>query len=136
MSTMAINTGSVNRLTSDTLTATDLEISLTDKEGATLVSLHGRLSLDSSPLLRDQLLRAIRKSETKTVVVDMTGISSIDASGVATLFEGLKLAGNCQKALRLKGLQGRVLRLFEVTGFLHLFDANSYREAAGGASVP
>jgi anti-sigma B factor antagonist len=136
MSTTARNPGSVDRLTSEALTATDLEIILNEKDGTILVFLRGRLSLDSSPLLRDQLLKTIRKPETETLVVDMAEVSSIDASGIATLFEGLKVAGNCQTTLRLRGLQGRVLRLFEVTGFLHLFDANSYREATSGARVP
>jgi anti-sigma B factor antagonist len=136
MSTTARNPGSVDRLTSEALTATDLEIIFNEKEGTTLVFLRGRLSLDSSPLLRDQLLKTIRKPETETLVVDMAEVSSIDASGIATLFEALKVARNCETTLRLRGLRGRVLRLFEVTGFLHLFDANSYREAASGARVP
>ena len=46
----------------------------------------------------------------KAVVVDMTDLSYIDVSGLATLVEGLKVARNRQSTLCLKGLQGRVLQ--------------------------
>ena len=104
---------------------TDLEITVDGTETGTLVRLRGRLNIDSSPALRDQLMAVLRGQSTSGVVVDMTGVSYIEASGIATLVEGLKIARNCGHDLYLKGLQGRVLHLFEATGLLTVFENKS-----------
>jgi len=97
--------------------------------------LRGHLGIDSSPEFREQLRAVLRDQSMKAVVVDMTDLSYIDVSGLATLVEGLKVARNRQNTLCLKGLQGRVLRLFEVTGLLHLFETNGCRSASTKAKV-
>src|SRR5579859_3788880 len=98
-----------NGLTS-IVSATGLEITVDKGEEGNLVSLRGRLGIESSPGFRDQLLVVLRGQSPKAVVVDMTEVSYIDASGVATLVEGLKIARGRQNTLCLKGLQGRALR--------------------------
>jgi anti-sigma B factor antagonist len=68
-------------------------------------------------------------------MVDLTEVSYMDASGIATLVEGLKTARNRQTTLSLKGLQGRVRHLFEVTGLLTLFETSGRRNASSAAKV-
>lgn len=109
-----------------TLASTDsLDITVDHGEQGTIVRLHGRLGLDSSPTLRDRLLAILRGQPPKAVTVDLTEVSHIDLSGVATLLEALKVARGRQTGLCLKGLKGRILRLFEVTGLKTLFEAKS-----------
>jgi anti-sigma B factor antagonist len=122
-------------LTSSVVTATDLEIIEDEGEEGTLVRLRGRLSIDSSPAFRDRLLAVLRRQSPADFIVDLTEVSYMDASGVATLVEGLKTARNRQATLCLKGLQGRVRHLFEVTGLLTLFETNSRRSACSAAKV-
>ena len=122
-------------MTTGILSATDLEVTVDKGEDGALVHLRGRLGIDSSPDFRDQLLALLREQSTTAVVLDMTDLSYIDVSGLATLVEGLKVARNRQNTLCLKGLQGRALRLFEVTGLLHLFETNGCRPASTQARV-
>lgn len=122
-------------MTSNILTTTDLEIMLDESDGTTLVRLRGRLRIDTSPALRDRLLEILRRPSPKSIVVDLSGVSYIDASGIATLVEGLKIALQDQSTLRLNGLQGRVLHLFEVTGLLTLFETNSSQGASSASRV-
>jgi anti-sigma B factor antagonist len=117
------------------VTTTDLEITEDEGEEGTLVGLRGRLSIDSSPAFRDLLLAALRRQSPAAVIVDLTEVSYMDASGVATLVEGLKIARNRQTTLCLKGLQGRVRHLFEVTGLLTLFETSGRRSASSAAKV-
>src|SRR5262249_28156043 len=102
----------------------DLEITVNRADESTLMCLRGRLDIDSSPALRDRLLDLLRGQSTETVVVDLAAVSYIDASGIATLVEALKMSCSRGGAFRLKGLQGRLLHLFEVTGVLSLFEMN------------
>lgn len=112
-------------MTRGKVTAADgLEITADHGDESVLVRLHGRLSIDSSPRLRDQLLAMLRRPSPEAVIVDLTEVSYMDASGIATLLEGLKIARNRQTTLCLQGLQGRLLHLFEVTGVLALFEAS------------
>jgi len=116
--------------------ANDLEITEEAGREGTLVRLRGRLSIDSSPAFRDRLLALLRRQSPEAVIVDLTEVSYMDASGVATLVEGLKTARNRQTALCLRGLQGRVRHLFEVTGLLTLFETSGCGSATSAAKVP
>lgn len=118
-----------------TITTDDFKITVNHGEAADLVCLNGRLNIDSSPALRDRLLAVLRGPSPKSIVVDLTEVSYIDVSGLATLVEGLKLARNRQTVLRLKGLQGRPLHLFEVTGLLALFETNGGKSASSALKV-
>jgi anti-sigma B factor antagonist len=117
------------------VTATDLEITEDENEGGTLVRLRGRLSIDSSPAFRDRLLAMLRRQPPATVTVDLTEVAYMDASGVATLVEGLKSARHRQATLCLQGLQGRVRHLFEVTGLLTLFETTGCGSTTSATKV-
>ena len=106
-----------------------LGITVDHGEERAIVRLHGRLVIDSSPDLRDRLLAMLEGQPPKTIIVDLTEVSFTDASGIATLLEALKLARNRQVTLCLKGLQGRVVRFFEVTGLLSVFETAGCKDA-------
>jgi len=109
--------------------AEDLDITVERIEERAIVRLHGRLVIDSSPDLRDRLLTILQGQPPKTIIVDLTEVSFTDASGIATLLEALKVARNRQVTLCLKGLQGRVVRFFEVTGLLSVFETAGCKDA-------
>jgi anti-anti-sigma factor len=104
----------------------DLKISVDQVGKDTVVRLSGRVDVDSSPDLRDRL-RTLFSEEAlpKTIIVDLTGVSYIETSGVATLIETLRIARHHEITFRLQGLSGAVLRLFEVTGVLALFEESN-----------
>ena len=107
-----------------------LDIAVDDGEERTFVRLHGRLDIDSSPDLRDRLLARLEGQPPKTIIVDLTEASYIDTSGVATLLEALKVARKRKVTFCLKGLQGRIVRFFEATGLLALFETIDCEEAS------
>jgi anti-anti-sigma factor len=101
-----------------------------------VVQLTGRIDVDSSPDLRDRL-RTLLSAEAlpQTIVVDLTGVPYIETSGIATLIEALRIARHHQTNLRLQGLSGAALRLFEVTGVLALFEASNSGQGSSGQKV-
>jgi anti-sigma B factor antagonist len=102
--------------------ADGLDITMHDCDEASFVRLRGRLNVDSSPALRDRLLSMLEAQSRKGVVVDLTDVTYIDSSGIATLIEGLRMARMRQTTLCVQGLQGRLLHLFQVTGVSALFE--------------
>jgi len=99
-----------------------LGLNIVATEHGALASLAGRIDIDSSPAVRDQLISLLYARRSRTVSIDLSGVTHIDSSGVATLIEALKIARNCKTELRLQGLHDRLHRLFEATGLLSLFN--------------
>lgn len=117
----------------ESTTARDLSIQVTDGEGGALVCLGGRVTIDSSPDLRKQLLALLSRQSQSTLIIDLSELSYIDCSGIATLVEALRIAHQRHTKLQLRGVRDGPRHLLEVTGLLHLFDIDG---AAGPSSVP
>lgn len=106
-------------------------------ERSTVVYLRGRLDIESSPHLRDQLLAILRRqSRPESIAIDMAAVSYIDTSGIATLVEALKIARIGAITMRLRGLQGRLLHLFQSTGIGSLFDIGGTANSPSPIRVP
>jgi anti-sigma B factor antagonist len=106
-------------------------ISITvDRSGSdALVRLNGRIDVDSSPDLRDRLSAILSERPLPcAITVDLAGVPYIETSGIATLIEALRIARHYKTIFCLQGLSGSVLRLFEVTGVLPLFEASNCKE--------
>jgi len=105
-----------------------LGITVLRNDDGVLVRVNGRTTVDSSPDLRDRLVQVLTEEPSpRNVTVDLTGVTHIEVSGIATLIEALKVARHRQMRFCLQGLGGSVLRLFEVTGVLALFEASDCR---------
>jgi anti-sigma B factor antagonist len=110
-------------LTPELFTAAEsLAITVDHDQDRAFVRLDGHIGPDSSPDLRDRLLAILQGQLPTTITVDLADVSHIDASGIATLLEALKIARSRQITFCLKGLQGRMSRLFEVTGLQAVFE--------------
>jgi len=105
-------------------TVEPLSIATTAQEGDAVLTVTGRVTINSSPALRDELLAILQKEELASLTVDLSAVPYIDCSGLATLVEALRFARYAKVSLRLK-LHERPLYLFKVTGLLPLFDPSA-----------
>jgi anti-sigma B factor antagonist len=78
------------------------------------VAVAGRTTVDSSPHLRSVLLGLLRRGTAPVVVIDLSALSYLDLSGIATLLEALKAARERSVKLRLAGMSGQVRALAEI----------------------
>jgi len=101
-----------------------LTMSVIGSEAGVLVCLNGRISIDSSPDLRERLLAILDRESLPTLTIDLAEVSYIDCSGLATLLEALKITYARKTILQLRGLHDRPRYLLEVTGLLSLFETN------------
>ena len=65
-----------------------MEYEIREVDGASVIMLQGDIDLESSPQSRKVLLECIDKGV--AVLVDMSGVSYIDSSGIASLVEALQ----------------------------------------------
>ena len=101
-----------------------LTINIAETKDGPVMCLSGRIDIDSSPAFRDQLLALLRKPNTRTVSINLSAVSKIYGSGIATLIEALKIARAGKTELRLQGLHDELLRVFEFTGLVSLFNGS------------
>jgi anti-sigma B factor antagonist len=87
------------------------------------VAIAGRVTVDSSPHLRSVLLELLRRGAVPIVVIDLSAVSYLDVSGIATLLEALKAARERSVKLRLAGLGGQVRILAEIAQLDTIFRA-------------
>ena len=78
------------------------------------VAVAGRSTVDSSPHVRSVLLGLLRRGTTPVVVIDVSALSYLDMSGIATLLEALKAATERSVKLRLAGMSGQARALAEI----------------------
>jgi anti-sigma B factor antagonist len=89
-------------------------------------ALTGRITIDSSPDLRETLLKQLASPGCQTLTVDFNEVAYVDTSGLAMLVEILKAARTQGKEFQLTGLKERPRYLLETTRLLRFFhEANS-----------
>jgi len=79
--------------------------------------------VDSSPLLRSALLELFRRGAAPVMVIDLSAVSYLDVSGLATLLEALKAGRKCSVKLRVTGINGRARTLVEIAQLDTIFRA-------------
>jgi len=95
----------------------------------TLLAIEGQVDMHTSPELRGKLRETLEKKSTP-IVVDLTKVTFIDSSGLATLIEALQAVGRYGGRLRLCGLSPAVRNLFKLSNLISIFDIRESREDA------
>ena len=113
----------------------NLQITVSKCNESSIVRLRGRLNVDSSPALRDRLMALLQPQSPDAVIVNLSDVSYIDSSGLATLIEGLGVARMRQTTLCVQGLHGRLLQLFQATRLSSLFETNGCKGASSVSQV-
>lgn len=79
---------------------------------AQVVSLSGEIDMSTAPGVRQAVLEAVRTGA--PVVVEMSAVTYMDSSGIATLVEGLQSARKQGSAFILAGAAGNVLGVLKL----------------------
>lgn len=96
----------------------------------TVIAVTGDLDALSAPRLRDQLIEALEGGR-RQILVDLTGCTFIDSSGLSALVSALKRVRALGGDLALVCPPGNVRRLVEVVALDQVFVIYDSPEAAG-----
>ncbi len=86
----------------------------------TIIECTGEVDLYTSPKLRDALLKEMAGAK-MNVLINMSGVSYIDSSGIATLVEGLQLSQRTQTRFGLFGLRSNARSVLELARLNKVF---------------
>lgn len=85
------------------------------------VSLQGRITINNADEMRRTLSGALRPQLPK-LTVDLSGVTYMDTSGLATLIETMRIARQQGTRLVLSGIQNQPRYLLQVTDLDHVFE--------------
>lgn len=80
--------------------------------GALVISFHGDVDLEQSPKAREILLTGLQQGS--DIVVEMSGVTYIDSSGVASLVEAFQLARQQGRSFALVSVNPAALRVLQL----------------------
>lgn len=102
-----------------------MKVLIRNENSTTIIDCTGEVDLYTSPKLREALLKEMGGLE-GGVLINMTGVSYIDSSGIATLVEGLQLSQRTKTRFGLYGLRSNarsVLELARLTKVFSIFES-------------
>lgn len=89
-----------------------MEHDVSEREGRVVVAFSGDIDLQSSPQARQVLLEAVDRG--RSVLVDLSSVSYIDSSGVASLVESFQKARKSGQGYVLVSLSEGARRVLEL----------------------
>ncbi len=98
-----------------------LQVETRVRNHAHIVVVEGDVDLYSSPQMRAHIFDTIKKHRPDTVIIELTGVSYMDSSGIATLVEGLQLSKDYHVRFTLVGLSQTVLEVFQLARLESVF---------------
>jgi anti-sigma B factor antagonist len=97
-----------------------MDVQVRIAEDISIVDCSGEVDLNSSWQLREALQSEMR-SQTPGVLVNMSGVTYMDSSGVASLVEGLQLSRETKTRFALYGLQPSARSVLEMARLDKIF---------------
>ena len=98
----------------------DLEINWETQGETTILRPLGDVDLSRSPSLRNDIRKAF-ESPPRKLVIELSGVSYMDSSGVATLVEAMQLSRKKDTRLVLCCMTDRVHSIFEIARLDQVF---------------
>jgi anti-sigma B factor antagonist len=104
--------------------------------GTTVIAVSGEIDVYSAPRLREALISLVDAGN-YTLIVDMEGVEFLDSTGLGVLVGGLKRVRAHDGGIDLVCTQGRILRIFRITGLSRVFNIyDSVDEALASHDKP
>src|SRR6201996_7424168 len=113
----------------------EMELTLnvySDAPGLPVIAVSGEIDVYTAPKLRERLIGLV-ESGSYQLIVDMEAVEFLDSTGLGVLVGGLKRVRAQDGWIDLVCTQGRILRIFRITGLNKVFSIHDSVPAAVAA---
>jgi anti-anti-sigma factor len=112
----------------------ELTVNVTEEPAGTVLSIGGDLDFDNSPQLRAAIV-GLALSPGRLLVLDLSGLTFFDSSGVTMLIIARKVALAAGARIAVSGVGPMVARIFRITGLDMVFQSYPDPRAAFAAGA-
>src|SRR5205085_9044125 len=114
----------------------ELGLDVTERNGYAVLAVFGEVDVYTAPHFRERLIELVSEGKHR-MIVDLEGVEFLDSTGLGVLVGGLKRLRSHDGDLLLVCTQGRILKVFEITGLTKVFAIHdSVDDAVGAPSSP
>lgn len=103
-----------------------MDSKLKSEAGYDLLQLAGEVDLHDSPELREKILGSLKAGN--PLLIDMSNVSYIDSSGIASLVEGFQTAKSAKLAYGLLNISSTAMQVLTLTRLDRIFSLYSSPE--------
>lgn len=89
---------------------------------ARMLTISGELDIGTAPALRDALLGLLDTEDPPNIVLDASGVTFVDSSGLAVLLMGARRWASHDRRLLLRAPSATLLRIVDLTGVRRAFE--------------
>ncbi|MGH9244771.1 MAG: STAS domain-containing protein [Acidimicrobiales bacterium] len=107
----------------------DLGLKVTQNNGVAVLAVTGEVDVATAPRLREQIVSLVADGNAR-IVCDLESVDFLDSTGLGVLVGALKRARTHGGDLVLVLTQPRILKVFEITGLLQVFEIYDSVDAA------
>jgi len=122
-----------------------VEVKIRERDGVMIAALGGKLAAGAGDRQLHDLVDELLAENRKHILLDLSGVSGIDSSGVGELVAGYRVARELGAELKILQVPERVHHILSLTQVLPLFEvfddesvavASFGQGAAGGGAPP
>jgi len=106
-----------------------MAVRIDPKKGLTVCHIDGEIDINSSPAIKKSFDKLISQ-KTPKIVINLSKVTYVDSSGLATLVEILKNMRSYGGRMRIACMSPKIKSLFEITKLEKLFEILSDEETA------
>ena len=103
----------------------------TENDGELIIQLEGDVDLEHCNTVRNLLLGSVERG--KDLMIDMSQVTYLDSSGVASLLEALQIATRNGTAFKIFSTSAQAMRVFELARLDKVFSIHPDLDTALGA---
>jgi len=101
----------------------DLRLEVSERGPWTVVEVGGEIDVATAPRLREQLISLVAAGH-HHICVSLEAVDFIDSTGLGVLISGLKRVRTHGGGFALVCTEPRIMKVFEITGLLAVFDVH------------
>ena len=98
-----------------------MSVKIENKNGLSVFHVEGEIDINSAPAIKKSFDKLL-SSKTPKVIINLSKVTYVDSSGLATMVEILKNMRSYGGRLRLTNLSAKIKSLFEITKLEKLFE--------------
>ena len=107
----------------------EFDIREEQRAGSSVISVCGEVDVATAVRFRE-FIEATIDNDVDTIVIDLTGVTFIDSTGLGVLIGARKRCDAKGRSLRIVVSEPRILKVFEITGLTELFEIQPTLELA------
>ncbi|GAA5194636.1 hypothetical protein GCM10023322_59460 [Rugosimonospora acidiphila] len=94
----------------------DLSVSASRSGDTTRLSLTGEVDLSTVDALQEEIAASVEAEDVASLIIDLSGVTFLDSSGISALLKGRRLADDRQKTFRVEAARDMVREVLNITG--------------------